>query len=105
LLLVAGTVNSAALPVGAEKIGLNVQGAAGVQLAAGSPAKASSVPVPPTLAAWTIHTTAEAGSGPLDVTTGDPELKGKLPELLAMFASPGLSELLAPNRNTCRYPA
>jgi hypothetical protein len=51
LLLVAGTVNSAALPVGAEKTGLSVQGTAGVQLAAGSPAKASSVPGPPTLAA------------------------------------------------------
>ena len=100
----AGIVNFAASPVGAEKIGLIVQGAVTVQVSGGTATKASSVPGPPTLAAWTIHTTAEAGSVPLEVTTGTPELNGKRAELFATLTGPGMPELLTPNRNSLRYP-
>ena len=64
-----------AVPIGADQIGVSLQGVPDVHALAGTALNASRVPLAPLApAALTAHTIADDGSVPFEVTTGDPEV-------------------------------
>ena len=87
--------NLLAVNIGEDQTGLIVQGAAH---AAGTASKACSIPLAPDEPEeLTAQTSAEAGSVPFELTTGDPDEKPNLPALLATSVSTGVPEALRPN--------
>src|SRR5213080_1133015 len=95
-LLVAAMVNLLAVPIGSASIcwSFSPPPAAGC----GTASKAArEAPVPDEPELWTTHTTADDGSVPLEVTTGEPELKPNVYVLLAASVSTGRPVLSAPS--------
>jgi len=81
--------NLLAVPIGADQSGRKAHGL--VQVADGTARNASSRPAEPLMpAARTTHTTAERGSVPSEVTSGDPDVKPKVTLLSATSARYGL---------------
>ena len=95
---VATVVNWLAVPIGVDQIGAIVHGVAAVHVPPGLAANASSAPLLPVMPdEYTAQTTAVEMCGPVDVTTGEPDVKPNTWLLLATSDSRGSSDLLTPN--------
>src|SRR5947209_10931257 len=102
-LLVAGIVNLLAVPIGEDQIGASEHGDAVVHVLDGTASNASrllDLPVPPD--DCTSHSTADDGSVPFEVTTGEPDANPNVNELLATSDRVGASAELSPALSTRR---